>query len=471
LEKYRRIYMDNDERGIYLEKMIANILETKLENIPQPIINHAKDRILDSLGCLICGANDAGNPELLGIVREMGGRPEARILIHGDRVPAGTAAMVNCIMCRSFDFEPVSPVVDGVSVPGHVSGTTTMTALTVGDMQNVTGRELLASTLVGDDMATRVLLAGKGSGTRRGYDHIGQANSFGAVAIAGRLMGLDSSQMRNAFGLILDRLGGAQQMITDTATGFKLSQGTSARDAIFCVRLARAGWTGVKDALLSEGGYYTMFTDGIRDPNALTKDLGKQYYSDGTFKPYPNCRINHATIDSTLNIIRNHDIAGDDIEKVIIYASPGVLKDVLGQPFVIGDFPHACAGFSLQYNVASVLLRGSSLPEHFTEEAIRDPAISDFVKKITMAELTQGNMESGRVKVIMKDGREFDDFTDIARGDPRKPISREELLAKYWTNIEFSRTISRENAEAVIDIVEDLENLDSVRKLVNLLIV
>jgi 2-methylcitrate dehydratase PrpD len=88
-----------------------------------------------------------------------------------------------------------------------------------------------------------------------------------------------------------------------------------------------------------------------------------------------------------------------------------------------------------------------------------------------MEELTQGNAESGGVKVIMKDGREFDEYTEIARGDPRNPLSKEELLDKYWTNIEFSRTISGENAEKVLKMIEDLENLDSVRELVNLLVV
>ena len=116
------------------------------------------------------------------------------------------------------------------------------------------------------------------------------------------------------------------------------------------------------------------------------------------------------------------------------------------------------------------MVRGSCRPEHFTEKAIRDIAISEFLKKITMAELTKGNMESAQVKVRMKDGREFDKFTDIARGDPRRPISKEELLAKYRMNIEFSNTVSVENAEIVLKMVEDLENLDSVRKLVDLLI-
>ncbi len=462
--------MSNDEQGTHLDRMIANILETKFENIPPAAVAHAKDRLLDAIGCMICGANDTGNPELLGIVRDWGGKPEARIFIHGDKVPAPTAAMVNCIICRSFDFEPVSPVVDGEQIPGHISGTTTMTALTLGDMQNVSGKELLVSLLVGDDMATRVLLAGKGSGTRRGYDHVGQANSFGATAIAGRLIRLDHSQMRNAFGLILDHLGGAQRMISETTTGFKLSQGTSARDAVFCIQLARAGWSGVQDALLAEGGYYSMFTDGIRNPELLTKDLGKEYYSDGTFKPYPCCRMNHAAIDCAVDIVNENDISGDDIEKAILYASAGALHDIIGQPFRIMNSPHASAGFSVQYNVANVLVRGSSRPEHFTEEAIRDTAISDFIKKITMAELTEGTMESGRVKVIMKDGREFDRFTEIARGDPRNPISREVLLAKYRTNIEFSNTISGENAEKVLKMVEDLENLDSVKKLADLLI-
>jgi 2-methylcitrate dehydratase PrpD len=461
--------MNNVKQSAHLDRLIDNILDTKFEDIPTDNINHAKNRLLDAIGCMICGANDIGNPELLSIVRDWGGKPEARIFVHGDKVPAPTAAMVNCIMARSFDFEPVSPVVDGQQIPGHISGTTTMTALTLGDMQSVSGKELLASLLVGDDMATRVLLAGKG-GTRRGFDHVGQANSFGATAIAGRLMRLSHEQISDAFGLILDHLGGAQRMISDTATGFKLSQGNSARDAIYCVRLAQAGWSGAEDALLSEGGYYSMFTDGIKDPNLLTKDLGKNYYSDGTFKPYPCCRMNHAAVDCAVDIVNENHISGDDIEKVILYMSPGAMHDVIGQPFRIKNSPHASAGFSVQYNVANVLVRGSSRPEHFTEEAIRDTAISDFLKKVSMADLTAGNRESSGVKVIMKDGREFNRFTEIARGDPRNPLPRKELLAKFWMNIDFSRTITRKNAEKIVKMVEDLENLDSVKKLVDLLI-
>jgi 2-methylcitrate dehydratase PrpD len=463
--------MSPDEQNIYLGKMIDNILNTRLENIPKTAIDHAKDRIIDTMGCLICGANDSGNPELLKILRNWGGKPEGRIFVHGDRIPIGNAAMVNCIVCRSFDFEPVSPLVDGESAPGHISGTTVTTALTVGDKYDVTGEELLTTLLVGDDMASRISIAGKTGGAGMGRDRVGQINSFGAAAIAGRLMGLNSSQLRNAFGLLVDHLGGIQRMISETVTGFKLSQGTAARDAIFCVQLAQEGWTGISDALLAQGSYFDLFTGGIRDPNILIKDLGKNYYSDGTFKPYPCCRMNHAGIDCAMAIVNKNKIVAEDVKEVVLYASPGALRDIIGQPFRIKNFPHASAGFSLQYCVANVLLRGSSRPEHYTEEAIKDSQIAIFTgNKMKMAELTHGNMESARVTVLMKDGTEFDEYTEIATGDPRNPISKQQLMDKFWMNIEFSKTISRKKAEKFIKSVNDLENVKSVKQIVDHLI-
>jgi 2-methylcitrate dehydratase PrpD len=181
--------------------------------------------------------------------------------------------------------------------------------------------------------------------------------------------------------------------------------------------------------------------------------------------------MNHAGIDCALEIMKKHNVKPDDIEEVIVYASPGALRDIIGQPFRIRNFAHASAGFSLQYSVANVLLRGGSRPEHYTEEAIRDPAIADFVKKMRMAELKEGNMESARVKARMKDGTEYEEYTEIASGDPRNPISKQQLMAKFWTNIDFSGTVIKESAQKFIKMVEDLENLDNIRDLVNLIVV
>jgi 2-methylcitrate dehydratase PrpD len=461
--------MNKTTKITLLEQMIANILKTRFENFDQATIDHAKNRIIDTVGCLIGGAKGAGNPQLLNLIKAWGGNPEATILVYGDKVPAHNAAMINSIMARSFDFEPVSPLVDGISVPGHISGTTIMTALALGEVKDINGKDLMTALLVGDDMAARISVVGSGEGTFSGRDHVGPTNLFGTTAIAGRLLGLSHLQMRNAFGLLLTYLGGSHQMILDATTAFKLSQGTSARDGIISAQMAGAGWTGAKDVLFADFGYYRIFGEGIHDPKILTRDLGEKYYSDSIFKPYPCCRLNHSAIDSALTLASNQDIRINNIKEVVIQVAPQTLKDILGQPFTIGDFPHANAIFSLQYTVASALLRKSVRPEHFTEEAIRDPRINALVNKFRMAELNEGGAESARIKIIMKDGREFSEFTYIARGDPQNPLSKDELITKFWINVEFSGMLPRENAEKALAVMENLEKLESVRKLVQLL--
>jgi 2-methylcitrate dehydratase PrpD len=454
-----------------LEKLVANVLETRFENFDRSTVENARARVIDVLGCLIGGANAPGNSELTDLVRDWGGKEEATILVHGGKAPAHNVAMVNSIMARSFDFEPVSPLVDGTSMPGHISGTTVMTAMTMGEAKDISGKELITALLVGDDVASRVLAA-SGFGFSLGWDCIGTVNTFGATAIAGRLLGLNRLQMRNAFGIALNQLAGSLQNIWDGTTSFKILQGLAARSGIVSAQLAKAGWTGPEDALFSSFGYYHLYTEGCRNPAALTKDLGKNYYSDATFKPYPSCRITHCAIDCALALAGKHGIKAPDIKEATVYVSSAGLNHICGQPFQIGDFPQVNAAFNYQYTVATALLRKSVRPEHFSEKSIRAPQTSALIKKIKLAELPGADLYQARIKVTMKDGREITESTDAPKGDPlRNPMAKDEITAKFWANVDFSQMVTRENAGKLLTLLEKLEHLDSVNRMVPLLAV
>lgn len=461
--------MNSTMESTPIEKLAANVLETRFENFDQATLENARNRVIDTVGCLIGGANDPSNPELVKLIKDYGGKEEATIFIHGSKVPAYNAAMLNSIMCRSFDFEPVSPLVDGIDIPGHISGTTVMTAISLGEANSVNGRELITALLVGEDVASRVL-ATSGFGFTAGWDNIGTVNALGATAIAGRLLGLNKPQMRNAFGLVFNQMCGSLQTVWDQTIAFKLLQGLSARNGIFSAQLAKAGWTGPEDALFSQFGYYKLFTEGCHKPEYLTKDLGRKYYSDGTFKPYPACRMTHAAIDCALALIQKYDIKAEDIQEAILYVSAGALDHICGHPFKIGSFPHANAAFSFQYTIATALLKKSVKPEHFTEQAIRDPQINNFINKIKLAERQGADMYGTKLKLIMKDGSELAEFCDVAKGDPLKnPMPKNEITAKFWTNVEFSRAVTREKAETLLNLLEKLEELDNVTRIVPLL--
>jgi 2-methylcitrate dehydratase PrpD len=452
-----------------IEELSANALETRFENFDQATVENARDRIIDVLGCAVGGANAVGNPELVDLVRGWGGKKEATILVYGSGVPVPDAAMVNSIMARSYDFEPVVPMIDSFDIPAHISGTTVMTAVALVEMRDIDGKELITALLVGDDVAVRVLAAHDFS-FGLGWDNTGTINMVGATAIAGRLLGLNKQQMRHAFGIVLNQMAGSMQNVWDGSTTFKLPQGLSARNGIFSAQLAKAGWTGPEDMLLGRYGFYKLYTEGCDNPGFLTKDLGKKYYSDSVLKPYPSCRATHPAIDCALALISKHDIKAEDIEEVVLCEPRRGLDGFFGQPFRIGEFPHGCAAFNYRYNVANALLRRSVKPEHFAEAAIRDPEVNALVSRVKLAEMPGENTLSAELKVRMRDGREFSEFTDTPKGNPENPMTGDEIKDKFRANLAYSGAVSRDNAEKALKLLENLEKLDSVKKIVRLLV-
>jgi hypothetical protein len=71
----------------------------------------------------------------------------------------------------------------------------------------------------------------------------------------------------------------------------------------------------------------------------------------------------------------------------------------------------------------------------------------------------------------MKDGRELSEFTDAPWGDALKnPMTREDIIDKYFANIAYSKTITEDKARELLDLLINLENVDNVRNIMGLLV-
>ncbi len=130
-----------------------NVLETRFEDIDPAVVENTKKRILDVIGCAIGGAAASGNDALIELIKSWGGKKEASILAYGVKAPAQDAAWANAILCRSFDWEPLVAIINGKRYPGHISGTTVATGLTVEDCEGDCGNELIWALVAGDDVA------------------------------------------------------------------------------------------------------------------------------------------------------------------------------------------------------------------------------------------------------------------------------------------------------------------------------
>jgi len=262
-------------------------------------------------------------------------------------------------------------------------------------------------------------------------------------------------------------ISGAGGGLSTGATTFKLSQGTSARSGVIAAQLAKAGWTGIPDPFFGKSGYYNNFTPGCENPEILTRGLGSLYHVELLFKPYPGGRPTHTTIDAALNLARNNNFATEDIEKVVVHLSPPMRFAHYMKPYKVGDYPTGDALFSYRYSTATALYKKSVTLENFTEKEIRDPKVQELVKKIELApDLEKDN--GLETVVTLKDGCTFSEYVREATGEIPHPLSWDALEKKFMVQVDFSQTVSRENAEKIIALAGKLEKIDNARKMIRL---
>ena len=118
------------------------------------------------------------------------------------------------------------------------------------------------------------------------------------------------------------------------------------------------------------------------------------------------------------------------------------------------------------------MIRKGVRPEHYSEEAIRSPEIDRLIKKVRLAVLKDAETPlTNRITVRMRDGREYSEFTNSPRGDSiRNPMTKEEIIDKFWANVAFSKAIAKNNAERLLELLENLEELENVNQLAGLLV-
>jgi 2-methylcitrate dehydratase PrpD len=457
--------MNTGAKEPVIARIIDNIIGAKYEKFSQENIEDTKSRLIDVVGCAIGGAGASGNSILLDLLREWSGKPQSTVWVYGDKLPLPCAVMVNCIMCRSYDFE-----VAGLG--GHAPGTVDVTALTIGEKKRATGKEVIVAAILGGDLSARIASC-EGFAPTEHFEPTGTINGFGATAVAGRLLGLDKPQMLNAFGILVNLLAGSFQSIADGVHTFKLHQGVSARNAVFSAELAERGFTGIKDPLFSPRGYFPQYCR-VYHPELLSKDLGTVFNTRGMHKMVPSCYRNHTTIQSGLEIIRRYNIDPLDISEIVVGVTQSIFDEGhLDQPFLMGDSPQK-ALFNLSYAIANVLLRKSVKLEHYTEDFVKDPEIVRLAGKVRLISMELPEEWGARVSVKMKDGREFSHRSDFARGaikgDKGIIATRKEIEDKFWTNVDFCRKLSPLKAKKALDLLDNLEEVDDVEKIVRLLV-
>ncbi|MGX4691432.1 MmgE/PrpD family protein [Streptomyces sp. JNUCC 63] len=446
------------------ERIARFVAHTQAADIPAEVLGITHQVLRTVCGTAVAGAAQDGIAELRQLVVTQGGRAEARSFVHGDHLPAQSAALLNGSMARALDY-------CDTMVPGlHLGSSVVPAALAAAELrEGCTGAELLAALTVGLEAGVRFNLTEEQYG---GLDPTGVAGLMGATAAAARAAGLDAEQTLHALALSFNRCSASFQSNVDASLAVRLIQGWTAASAVQSVQFAQAGLTGPLHFIAGPFGYARLYARGERSPESFVDRLGRRYNLEGIFfKKYPSCGLTQGVTESALLALDDASVNTQEIERVDIFLPDFAFK-LIGKPFETGTNPRVNAQFSAQYCAANALERGSASLRHFEPEQVAELSRSAMISRIHVhfdPELT--GHSASRFEMRTADGGQWVRTLEIGPGYPGNPLTPEEHAQGFGDCMGYAPwSLRPEQAHDLKRMTADLAEVQDARDVVSALI-
>ncbi|MBI2906118.1 MAG: MmgE/PrpD family protein [Chloroflexi bacterium] len=451
------------DASIVMAKAAVN---TRYADLPAAAVEAAKKDILDTLGTTIAGSAAPGEPEIVDLLKEFGGKGEATIAVYGGKLTAVSAAMANGSMGHALDYDDTH---DGAIL--HAGVTAIPAAFAIAErIGKVNGNDFIAAVTMGVDVTCRMGLANNEGPA--GFVLTPLYGFFGATVAAGKLLGLTEDQMVSALGIAYSQAAGNNQCLDDGALTKRMQAGFAARGGVMAALMAQKGVRGTTNSFEGRCGLFKVYHGSNYTPRFLTDGLGETFeVTNLSFKPYPCCRINHPYLDAVFALLREQPINPGDIEAITVYVNKDPHE--LCSPLEVKRNPRTIvdAQFSIPYNVACALVKGKVSISDFTDAAIKDAAVVALANKVTpefepsmvRRELTPGKVE------IRTGSAVYSKYIDIAYGHPRNPMDMAAIGEKFRDCARSAaRPLPEKNVEKVIELCSRMEELDDVTEIMRL---
>src|SRR5207253_11261395 len=121
------------------------------------------------------------------------------------------------------------------------------------------------------------------------------------------------------------------------------------------------------------------------------------------------------------------------------------------------------ARFDQRFCVAAAWVRGRFTPAELGERALRDEAILDLRDRVEAEADGALPMEAARLEATFADGSTETAYCEAFLGDPRNPLSDEQLAEKLRQHA--SGRVPDERVDRIVDAVWRLDEAESVDEL------
>ena len=411
-----------------IEKIADYAVGLKYEDIPAEAVELAKALVFDSIGTGLGGCQrPLGQKALRYAVNMMAGE-QATLLGAGDRASLEGAAFANGVMIKILGMD------DSHRSAGHIASQVIPAVLAVSEAHGVSGREMIAAIVAAYDAAVRIGMQARSAQRARGLDMKGTVGAMAAALAACRCAGFEREKTIHAVAMAADLASGTEQYVYEggACDTKDLIAGFGARNGVFAMQLAAAGFYGPRGALDGEYGFFRAFGDGSWDAQCFD-DLGDDFAILGTaFKPHGGCRHTHQAIDAVQAILQQGPLDTADIEAIRLetygYATRPIFRIDPNPP------SREVAGLSIRVSTAVALTQGSAWPQDFAvwddPQARRLRQLID-VKIDPEIESRYPQLNGCRLSLTLDTGEVRQTFLPNMKGEPEFRMTESELREKF----------------------------------------
>ncbi|MDB5924727.1 MAG: hypothetical protein JWN13_3663 [Betaproteobacteria bacterium] len=429
-----------------------------LDKVPQRDIDVAKLAILDQVGVALAGIGEDPGVKVQAMVDRCTAN-EATVLGTPRKTSTWLAALVNGTLGHTLDFDDCSSF-------GHPSVVLVPAMLATGETQDRSGRDLLEAYIAGYEIGEALSrIVPRRPDQFHGLHSTAMFGTLTSATVSGRLLGLDESQQRHAWGIAASQSGG---ITGNFGTHTKpLHGGIASQAGVIAAELALSGFESNPDALDAPLGYiYSVVAAGRMegvDAGKATAGLGQWHIADTwRLKKYPCGYIAQGAIDAALRFREQSGLRLEDITSVEIRV-PHLQPYFRVRP--VGEFS---GKFGYEYPVACAILDGEVIKKTFSDAAFNRAELKRHLGKFKTLEDPHSKSKGPfGVLVIEAKGKTIEQPIEIPLGDAKRPVPPAQVVEKYVRNA--AEVVGPEVAKQTAQMLLKIETLSSIRPVLDLL--
>ena len=435
------------------------------DDLSDKAVREAQRYLLDSLGCAFGGLQQEDVHIVLKVLDEIGGSGDATILGTGKKTDPVTASLANALMIRVMDYNDIYWQQD----PSHPTDIIPA-MMACGERNGRSGKDLIAGIVLGHEFEMRFCEAAIPGIRERGWHHA-TLTAFVSPIVAGWALGLPWEQIQHAIGISASRHATLGAVTAGKLTMMKNTVDPMAtQSGVLAALLAEKGYTGPEHVVDGKEGLVHCLGPAWK-LDVLVDGLGESWRIERCgMKAFPTEALTHAPISAVLDIVVGNNLSPDQIEKVHI-RSLARAADILADPSKYDPRSKESADHSLPYVIAAAMVDRQVTPAQFKQQRIMNEKIRAQLNKVTVVadpevEKVFPALQRVIVTISTTDGQTFTKQLDYPKGDPRNPLSDDEIEKKF--DALAAPSFSLEARKRIKEAVWNLEKIPSISELMAL---